>query len=161
MKIPLKQTRCCSCFYCFLFPQMGSHAPTSRSHVVPPPTVVHSSLPLGGTAGSHKQVSIKRVISRLMCKGLKAAINTLKHDGSLFQVSGRFVTASQQKASKTVTARISARPDVCKAARGSLQVMGVCPPMSSVVVERHHSVTQVRKHCVHHFKAFVCSPMFN
>ncbi|XP_030274326.1 centrosomal protein POC5 isoform X1 [Sparus aurata] len=68
---------------------------------------------LGGTASSHKQVS------------------------------GRVVTASQQKPSKTVTARITARTDIGKIARSNLQVMGVAPPMSSVVVERHHPVTQL------------------
>ncbi|XP_029295734.1 LOW QUALITY PROTEIN: centrosomal protein POC5 [Cottoperca gobio] len=92
---------------------MGSAAPVSRAEVIPPTTVVHSSLPLGGIASSHKQVS------------------------------GRVVTASQQKASKTVTARITARTDVVKAARSNLQAMGVAPPMSSVIVERHHPVTQL------------------
>ncbi|KAK2837366.1 hypothetical protein Q5P01_014578 [Channa striata] len=88
-------------------------APMSRSEMVPPTTVVHSSLPLGRTASSHKQVS------------------------------GRVITASQQKSSKTVTARITGRPDFGKPARGNLQVMGVAPPMSSVIVERHHPVTQL------------------
>ncbi|XP_071338843.1 centrosomal protein POC5 [Trachinotus anak] len=78
-----------------------------------PTTVVHSSLPLGSIASSNKQVS------------------------------GRAVTASQQKPSKTVTARVTARPDVGKAARSNLQVLGVAPPMSSVIVERHHPVTQL------------------
>uniref|UniRef100_A0A673C1Z0 Centrosomal protein POC5 n=1 Tax=Sphaeramia orbicularis TaxID=375764 RepID=A0A673C1Z0_9TELE len=55
----------------------------------------------------------------------------------------RVVTAGQQKPSKTVTARITARSDIGKASRGNLQVMGVAPPMSSVIVERHHPVTQV------------------
>uniref|UniRef100_A0AAQ5YJY2 Centrosomal protein POC5 n=1 Tax=Amphiprion ocellaris TaxID=80972 RepID=A0AAQ5YJY2_AMPOC len=58
-------------------------------------------------------------------------------------VSGRSITASQQKPSKTVMARITARADVGKAARSNLQVMGVAPPMSSVIVERHHPVTQL------------------
>ncbi|XP_070689858.1 centrosomal protein POC5 [Pempheris klunzingeri] len=92
---------------------VGSGAPMSRAEVFPPTTVVHSSLPLGATASSHKQVS------------------------------GRVVTASQQKPSKTVTARITAHSDVAKAARSNLQVMGVAPPMSSVIVERHHPVTQL------------------
>ncbi|KAI3371924.1 hypothetical protein L3Q82_006797 [Scortum barcoo] len=92
---------------------MGPGAPVSRSEVLPPTTVVHSSLPLGSTASSHKQAS------------------------------GRVVTASQQKPSKTVTARITARADVSKATRSNLQVMGVAPPMSSVIVERHHPVTQL------------------
>lgn len=53
------------------------------------------------------------------------------------------MTAGQQKPSKTVTARIAGRSDAGKAARGNLHVMGVAPPMSSVIVERHHPVTQV------------------
>lgn len=61
----------------------------------------------------------------------------------LFQVSGRVITASQQKPAKSVTARITARADIGKTARGNIQVMGVAPPMSSVIVERHHPVTQV------------------
>ncbi|XP_076588050.1 centrosomal protein POC5 isoform X1 [Chaetodon auriga] len=85
----------------------GSGAPMSRAEVLPPTTLAHSSLPLGGA------------------------------------VSGRVVTASQQKPSKTVTARITARPDVSKTARSNLQVMGVAPPMSSVIVERHHPITQL------------------
>ncbi|XP_041793153.1 centrosomal protein POC5 [Chelmon rostratus] len=92
---------------------VGSGAPTSRAEALPPTTLAHSSLPLGGAASSHKQVS------------------------------GRVITASQQKPSKTVTARITARPDVGKTARSNLQVMGVAPPMSSVIVERHHPVTQL------------------
>uniref|UniRef100_A0A8D3AC65 Centrosomal protein POC5 n=1 Tax=Scophthalmus maximus TaxID=52904 RepID=A0A8D3AC65_SCOMX len=92
---------------------VGSGVPVSRAEVLPPTTVVHSSLPLGGTASSHKQVS------------------------------GRVVTAGQQKPSKSITARVTARPDMGTAARSTLQVSSVAPPMSSVVVERHHPVTQV------------------
>ncbi|KAL3063109.1 hypothetical protein OYC64_002818 [Pagothenia borchgrevinki] len=92
---------------------VGSGAPTSRAEMIPPTTVVHSSLPLGGAPSPHKQGG------------------------------GRVITASQQKPLKTVTARITARSDVLKAARSNLQVMGVAPPMSSVIVERHHPVTQL------------------
>nr|XP_046242909.1 centrosomal protein POC5 isoform X2 [Scatophagus argus] len=95
------------------FPQVASGGPVSRAEVLPPSAMVHSSLPLGDAASSHKQVS------------------------------GRVVTASQQKPAKTVTARIAARSDVGKTARSNLQVMGVAPPMSSVIVERHHPVTQL------------------
>uniref|UniRef100_A0A3B4GVL4 Centrosomal protein POC5 n=1 Tax=Pundamilia nyererei TaxID=303518 RepID=A0A3B4GVL4_9CICH len=59
------------------------------------------------------------------------------------EVGTRVVTASQQKSSKTVTARVTARHEISKVGRSSLQVMGVAPPMSSVVVERHHPVTQL------------------
>uniref|UniRef100_A0A3Q1AMA3 Centrosomal protein POC5 n=1 Tax=Amphiprion ocellaris TaxID=80972 RepID=A0A3Q1AMA3_AMPOC len=92
---------------------VGSGPAMSQEEVLPATTVVHSSLPLGGISSSHKQVS------------------------------GRSITASQQKPSKTVMARITARADVGKAARSNLQVMGVAPPMSSVIVERHHPVTQL------------------
>ncbi|XP_029959926.1 centrosomal protein POC5 isoform X2 [Salarias fasciatus] len=91
----------------------GSGAHMSREEVFPSTMVLHTSLPLGGIASSHKQVS------------------------------GRVVTTSQQKPSKTVTARITGRGEVSKAARSSLNVMGVAPPMSSVIVERHHPVTQL------------------
>uniref|UniRef100_A0A3B3BHW6 Centrosomal protein POC5 n=1 Tax=Oryzias melastigma TaxID=30732 RepID=A0A3B3BHW6_ORYME len=56
---------------------------------------------------------------------------------------GRIVTSSQQKPVKTVTARISARADVGKTPRANLQVMGVAPPMSSVIIERHHPISQL------------------
>ncbi|KAM4746361.1 centrosomal protein POC5 [Anableps anableps] len=92
---------------------VGCRGPTSQEEMLPSTTVVHSSLPLGGIASSHKQFG------------------------------GRFLTAGQQKPSKTVTARITARVDVGKVPHGGLQVMGVAPPMSSIVVERHHPVTQL------------------
>ncbi|XP_069565488.1 centrosomal protein POC5 [Brachyistius frenatus] len=92
---------------------VGSGASMSQKEVLSPTTVVHSSLPLGGITSSHKQVS------------------------------GRIIATGQQKSSKTVTARITARTDVGKAARSNLQVTGVAPPMSSVIIERHHPVTQL------------------
>lgn len=70
-------------------------------------------------------------------------------------MSGRVITAGQQKPSKTVTARITARSDIGKTARSNLQVMGVAPPMSSVIVERHHPVTQVWE-TVHHYCFNIC-----
>ncbi|KAM4875975.1 centrosomal protein POC5 isoform 2-T2 [Thomomys bottae] len=55
----------------------------------------------------------------------------------------RVVTSAQQKASKTITARITGRCDFASKNRinSSLAIMGVSPPMSSVVVEKHHPVT--------------------
>ncbi|XP_008834302.1 centrosomal protein POC5 isoform X2 [Nannospalax galili] len=55
----------------------------------------------------------------------------------------RVVTSAQQKAGKTITARITGRCDFASKARvnSSLAIMGVSPPMSSVVVEKHHPVT--------------------
>ncbi|KAG8524611.1 Centrosomal protein POC5 [Galemys pyrenaicus] len=55
----------------------------------------------------------------------------------------RVVTSAQQKAGKTITARITGKCDFASKNRvgSSLAIMGVSPPMSSVVVEKHHPVT--------------------
>lgn len=58
----------------------------------------------------------------------------------------KVVTSAQQKAGRTITARITGRADMGQKSRaGSLAVMGVAPPMSSVIVEKHHPVTQVNQ----------------
>ncbi|XP_014820586.1 PREDICTED: centrosomal protein POC5 isoform X2 [Calidris pugnax] len=56
----------------------------------------------------------------------------------------KVITSAQQKAGRTITARITGRADMGQKARicGSLAVMGVAPPISSVIVEKHHPVTQ-------------------
>ncbi|XP_007559368.1 centrosomal protein POC5 [Poecilia formosa] len=92
---------------------VGPRVSISQEEMLPSTTVLHSSLPLGGIASTHKQSA------------------------------ARILTAGQQKPSKTVTARITARADVGKVPHGGLQVTGVAPPMSSVVVERHHPITQL------------------
>ncbi|XP_013370346.1 PREDICTED: centrosomal protein POC5 isoform X3 [Chinchilla lanigera] len=55
----------------------------------------------------------------------------------------RVVTSAQQRAGRTITARITGRCDFASKNRinSSLAIMGVSPPMSSVVVEKHHPVT--------------------
>lgn len=55
----------------------------------------------------------------------------------------RVVTSAQQKAGRTITARITGRCDFASKNRitSGLAIMGVSPPMSSVVVEKHHPVT--------------------
>lgn len=57
----------------------------------------------------------------------------------------RVVTSAQQKAGRTVTAKITGRSDFAAKNRicSNLDVLGVSPPMNSVVVEKHHPVTQV------------------
>lgn len=59
----------------------------------------------------------------------------------------KVITSAQQKAGRTITARITGRADMGQRSRasGSLAVMGVAPPMSSVIVEKHHPVTQVNQ----------------
>ncbi|XP_069606250.1 centrosomal protein POC5 isoform X1 [Ranitomeya imitator] len=57
----------------------------------------------------------------------------------------RVITSGQQKAGKTITARVTARADLAqKITRtgGNVTSMGVSPPMSSIVVEKHHPITQ-------------------
>ncbi|XP_064259433.1 centrosomal protein POC5 isoform X3 [Passer domesticus] len=56
----------------------------------------------------------------------------------------KVITSAQQKAGRTITARITGRADMGQKSRasGGLAVMGVAPPMSSVIVEKHHPVTQ-------------------
>ncbi|XP_027783734.1 centrosomal protein POC5 isoform X3 [Marmota flaviventris] len=55
----------------------------------------------------------------------------------------RVVTSAHQKAGRTITARITGRCDFAPKNRinSSLAIMGVSPPMSSVIVEKHHPVT--------------------
>ncbi|XP_026956602.1 centrosomal protein POC5 isoform X4 [Sagmatias obliquidens] len=55
----------------------------------------------------------------------------------------RVVTSAQQKAGRTITARITGKCDFASKNRisSSLAIMGVSPPMSSVIVEKHHPVT--------------------
>ncbi|XP_009958932.1 PREDICTED: centrosomal protein POC5 [Leptosomus discolor] len=56
----------------------------------------------------------------------------------------KVITSAQQKAGRTITARITGRADMGQKGRfcGSLAMMGVAPPMSSVIVEKHHPITQ-------------------
>ncbi|KAM9588140.1 centrosomal protein POC5 isoform 4-T6 [Morphnus guianensis] len=56
----------------------------------------------------------------------------------------KVITSAQQKAGRTITARIMGRADMGQKDRiyGSLAVTGVAPPMSSIIVEKHHPVTQ-------------------
>uniref|UniRef100_A0A8D0FY30 Centrosomal protein POC5 n=1 Tax=Strix occidentalis caurina TaxID=311401 RepID=A0A8D0FY30_STROC len=65
-------------------------------------------------------------------------------DSAFNEPMAKVITSAQQKAGRTITARITGRPDTGQKARicGSLAVMGVAPPMSSVIVEKHHPVTQ-------------------
>lgn len=72
----------------------------------------------------------------------------INNDPFFVKFNGRIVTSSHQKPTKTVTARVTGLPDVNKAAAGKFQMMTVAPPMSSVIIERHHPVTQVDKYFV-------------
>ncbi|KAF6126484.1 POC5 centriolar protein [Phyllostomus discolor] len=69
--------------------------------------------------------------------------NWRKEDNHSSEHVPRVVTSAQQKAGRTITARITGRCDFASKHRisSSLAIMGVSPPMSSVVVEKHHPVT--------------------
>ncbi|XP_072272382.1 centrosomal protein POC5 isoform X2 [Pyxicephalus adspersus] len=57
----------------------------------------------------------------------------------------RVVTSAQQKAGRTISARVTARSDLAQKISkpgANITSMGVSPPMSSIVVEKHHPVTQ-------------------
>ncbi|XP_040197146.1 centrosomal protein POC5 isoform X2 [Rana temporaria] len=57
----------------------------------------------------------------------------------------RIVTSAQQKAGRTITARVTGRSDLTQKMSKtgtSITSMGVSPPMSSIVVEKHHPITQ-------------------
>ncbi|KAM6224329.1 centrosomal protein POC5 [Rhynchocyon petersi] len=55
----------------------------------------------------------------------------------------KVVTSAQQKAGRTITARVTGRCEFSSKNRisSSMAIMGVSPPVSSVVVEKHHPVT--------------------
>ncbi|XP_053788186.1 centrosomal protein POC5 [Vidua chalybeata] len=58
--------------------------------------------------------------------------------------TAKVITSAQQKAGRTITARITGRADMGQKSRASrsLIVRRVAPPTSSVIVEKHHPVTQ-------------------
>ncbi|XP_077572237.1 uncharacterized protein LOC144196115 isoform X2 [Stigmatopora nigra] len=87
------------------------------SEVYPAATVGHSSFPQGGGSTFHKQTS------------------------------GRVVTAGQQKAAKTVKARITAQSFVGKDIRTHQQSMGMAAPTTTIVIQRHQPI---REHTLGH-----------
>uniref|UniRef100_A0A3Q4M757 Centrosomal protein POC5 n=1 Tax=Neolamprologus brichardi TaxID=32507 RepID=A0A3Q4M757_NEOBR len=104
--------------------------PPAHDHVAPLPWLSSSHMPPlpHSSVQSILTTQTRRTVKQMMWQ---------------VTVGTRVITASQQKSSKTVTARVTARHEISKVGRSSLQVMGVAPPMSSVVVERHHPVTQL------------------
>ncbi|KAG8598603.1 hypothetical protein GDO81_002670 [Engystomops pustulosus] len=110
----------------------SSHAHTTPAEQNFRPQFVPSNI-----SESRDDVSIPMVISATTSGS--SMVSTQKLPMS------RVITSGQQKAGKTITARVTARSDLAqKMARagGSLSSMGVSPPMSSIVVEKHHPITQ-------------------
>nr|XP_056704583.1 centrosomal protein POC5 [Euleptes europaea] len=111
----------------------------------PPPTACPTSVPaedLFSSHQSHAVTSHTRLDSASALIGLGAAGAGTATVSQLPLT--RVVTSAQQKAGRTITARITGRSDFGPKNRYSnnLAVFGVSPPMNSVVVEKHHPVTQ-------------------
>lgn len=143
--------------------QPGYSTAVSQTDALPSPTVVNTALAPGGITSSLRQVKKKKKkasplsihfadayqVSLSACDQSRQEMTITAQFGLFLwqfpHTSVRTVTAGQQKASKTVTARITGRSELAKTGRNpsNLHVMGVVPPMSSVIVERHHPVTQV------------------
>lgn len=68
--LPPSDTTAVHVFTVLFTPQLDRGASMSRSEVIPPTTVVHSSLPPGGTVSSHKQVGITYVVYRFISTDL-------------------------------------------------------------------------------------------
>ncbi|KAI2664450.1 Centrosomal protein POC5 [Labeo rohita] len=136
---------------------MANHPPRTVSSSRLSPVVMESPIQLGPSHSVTEDVEAEHFLSQPgSSTGPRAetlltttVVNSSGPPGgstnTFRQTSARIVTASKQKASKTVTARLTGRADHNRTGRppAALHVMGVAPPMSSVVVERHHPVTQL------------------
>ncbi|KAJ7335861.1 hypothetical protein JRQ81_013802 [Phrynocephalus forsythii] len=112
----------------------------------PPPTAAPGSAPtedLFSSHQSHAVTSQTRLESAAVLIGSGVATGSGAVSVSKLPMT-RVVTSAQQKAGKTITAKISGRSDFVPKNRiySNLDVLGVSPPMNSVVVEKHHPVNQ-------------------
>ncbi|XP_042637250.1 centrosomal protein POC5 [Orycteropus afer afer] len=131
---------------------LDSSAPLMPSMVLPPPWP-----PTPAAAGTVGTANTAAIPSAASITSAGAASTSSAHvPVSIPVVAGsaapaapeemympRVVTSAQQKAGRTITARVTGRCDFASKNRISsgLAIMGVSPPMSSVVVEKHHPVT--------------------
>ncbi|XP_006901496.1 PREDICTED: centrosomal protein POC5, partial [Elephantulus edwardii] len=131
---------------------VDSSAPLMSSVAPPPPRPpTPATMATGGTANATAVPSAVSITSAGTASA--ASIHT---PASIPLITGpgapaapeemfvpRVVTSAQQKAGRTITARVTGRCDFASKNRISsgLAIMGVSPPMSSVVVEKHHPVT--------------------
>lgn len=135
---------------------MANHPPRTVSSSRLSPVVMESPVHLGPSHSITEDVEAEHFVSQSgSSTGPRAetifstTVNSSGPPGgstsSFRQASTRIVTAGKQKATKTVTARLTGRPEHNRTVRppAALHLMGVAPPMSSVVIERHHPVTQL------------------
>ncbi|XP_060057053.1 centrosomal protein POC5 isoform X2 [Erinaceus europaeus] len=96
-----------------------------------------TSLTSGAASMASAPVPVPAPVPASLCTGSAATA------ASEETYAPRVVTSAQQKAGRTITARITGKCDFTAKNRISsgLAIMGVSPPMSSVVVEKHHPVT--------------------
>ncbi|XP_063309682.1 centrosomal protein POC5 [Pelobates fuscus] len=115
----------------------SQHDPPLSFH--PPPSEKiyrHHYVPLG--ASHSKEDGCTPVVMSATASG-SSILSTQKLPPA------RVVTSGQQKAGRTITARVTARSDLAQKISktgSSVMSMAVSPPMASVVVEKHHPVTQ-------------------
>ncbi|XP_007440822.1 centrosomal protein POC5 isoform X1 [Python bivittatus] len=132
--------------------QYDQPMPSTSSLPPPPPpphsvpTAAPSSTPKDDLFSSHQGHAVTsqtRLDSAAVLTTCGAAIGSGTTSISKLPMT-RVVTSAQQKAGRTVTAKITGRPDFATKNRicSNLDVLGVSPPMNSVVVEKHHPITQ-------------------
>uniref|UniRef100_A0A6J0UG90 Centrosomal protein POC5 n=1 Tax=Pogona vitticeps TaxID=103695 RepID=A0A6J0UG90_9SAUR len=126
-------------------PSNSSSPPPPPPHP-PPPTAAPGAAPTEDLFSSHQSHAITsqtRLDSAVVLIGSGTATGSGTVSIPKLPMT-RVVTSAQQKAGRTITARITGRSDVVPKNRiySNLDVLGVSPPMNSVVVEKHHPVNQ-------------------
>ncbi|XP_067294359.1 centrosomal protein POC5 isoform X2 [Pseudorasbora parva] len=135
---------------------MANRPPRTVSSARLSPIVMESPIQLGHSHSNTEDIEAEQFLSQpssitgpraetLSTTVVNSTVPPGGSSSSFRQVNARIVTAGKQKACKTVTARLTGRAEHNRTGRPptALHVMGVAPPMSSVVVERHHPVTQL------------------
>ncbi|XP_077203496.1 centrosomal protein POC5 isoform X2 [Paroedura picta] len=128
-----------------LLPPPSSSPPPPPPPPAPPPTAYPTSISAENLFSSHQSHA---VTSQTRLDSAGGLIGPGTAGAGIATVSNlpltRVVTSAQQKAGRTITARITGRTEFGLKNRygNNLAVFGVSPPMNSVVVEKHHPVTQ-------------------
>ncbi|XP_051529571.1 centrosomal protein POC5-like isoform X3 [Myxocyprinus asiaticus] len=136
---------------------LANHPPRTVSSARLSPIVMETPMQLAPSLSNTEDAEMEQFVSQpgsstvprketiLSTTVVNSTVPPVGSTTSFRQVNTRIVTAGKQKASKTVTARLTGRAEPNRVGRppGTLHLMGVAPPMSSIVVERHHPVTQL------------------
>ncbi|XP_051949956.1 centrosomal protein POC5 [Xyrauchen texanus] len=136
---------------------LANHTQRTVSSARLSPIVMETPIQLASSISNTEDVEMEQFVSQpgsstvprketvLSTTVVKSTVPPVGSTTSFRQLNSRIVTAGKQKASKMVTARLKGRAEPNRVGRppGTLHHMGVAPPMSSIVVERHHPVTQL------------------